>query len=317
MQKSDMQFLHILANCRGSEMVEYAQIECHDCFGIFPGNIMRRTSQSKAIGRSVQAGNPLDQDSMRHVLETATTHYDYSEALLCPNCLFKRRLKKFIKFALLAAVIGAGIYWYTTRSTSSGSDYDLGNNSDDNSESTEVRGDYIAEQSVAMQASSTEPILDETQGDVRASEATAANSDDTIAEPLEPVLDTPQPKSEAVRYPVPIGNRENWISYDDYPRQALKQQREGTTGFRLDVDDRGNASDCQITRPSGSSDLDAAACRVLMERSRFRPATNSQGQPVPSSYASTISWQLPDKPERNSKDVGSEIGNLLEGILTR
>ncbi len=60
-------------------MVEYAQIECHDCFGIFPGDIMRRTSQSKAIGRSVQAGNPFDQDSMRHALETATTHYANSE----------------------------------------------------------------------------------------------------------------------------------------------------------------------------------------------------------------------------------------------
>lgn len=97
-------------------MVEYAQIECHDCFGIFPGNLMRRKSQSKAIGRSVQAGNPFDQDSMRHALETATTHYGHSEILLCPKCLSKRRLKKLVKFAVLAAIVGARIYWYTTRS---------------------------------------------------------------------------------------------------------------------------------------------------------------------------------------------------------
>src|SRR3546814_10198618 len=67
------------------------------------------------------------------------------------------------------------------------------------------------------------------------------------------------------------------LTPDDYPSRALREEREGTTGFKLAIDANGKVVDCQITSSSGSPDLDAEACKNLMRRARFRPAEDTDG----------------------------------------
>jgi protein TonB len=97
-----------------------------------------------------------------------------------------------------------------------------------------------------------------------------------------------QPKAAA-----PKGNPANWATTNDYPSRALREEREGSTGFRVTVGTDGKVSDCQVTRSSGSPDLDQATCDNIRRRARFAPATDGEGNPTTGSYSSTIRWVIP------------------------
>lgn len=97
-----------------------------------------------------------------------------------------------------------------------------------------------------------------------------------------------QPKS-----PVPKGNPGNWANSNDYPSGPLRREEEGVTGFRVTVSSDGRVQSCEITRSSGSPDLDSATCSLISRRGRFSPATDSDGQPITGSWASSVRWQIP------------------------
>lgn len=84
----------------------------------------------------------------------------------------------------------------------------------------------------------------------------------------------------------------NYISYDDYPAQALSEGREGITHFRLVIGADGRVRSCEIARSSGHSDLDAATCRIMRSRARFRPARNDAGQAVESTFEQRMTWSI-------------------------
>jgi len=104
-----------------------------------------------------------------------------------------------------------------------------------------------------------------------------------------PVVNRVQPKD-----PEPRGNPGNWATPNDYPRRALREEREGTTGFRVTVSTEGRVTDCQITRSSGHPDLDEATCQNITRRARFRAATDGNGDPTSGSYSNSVRWVIPD-----------------------
>lgn len=55
----------------------------------------------------------------------------------------------------------------------------------------------------------------------------------------------------------------------------------------LAISPNGRATGCRVYKSSGFPDTDAVACRLAMERLRFRPAANGAGEPI----ASTFYWQ--------------------------
>src|SRR3546814_1061210 len=60
----------------------------------------------------------------------------------------------------------------------------------------------------------------------------------------------------------------------DYPLQALREGRKGTSHFSVTVGTDGRAKDCVITKSSGSADLDAETCRMMtmkIGRAHVRP----------------------------------------------
>lgn len=82
----------------------------------------------------------------------------------------------------------------------------------------------------------------------------------------------------------------------DYPSPALREGREGVTGFRLAVSANGLPTECAITASSGSSDLDAATCANILRRARFRPALDAKGEPTSGSFSSRVRWVIPKAP---------------------
>ncbi len=106
----------------------------------------------------------------------------------------------------------------------------------------------------------------------------------------------PPPPPGKTRPAVPQGNPASWISMSDYPALALREAREGVTGFRLVVSERGFPAECAITVSSGSSDLDAATCANLLRRARFRPALDVNGRATSGSFSSRVRWFIPKEP---------------------
>ena len=97
-----------------------------------------------------------------------------------------------------------------------------------------------------------------------------------------------QPKSAT-----PKGNPANWATTNDYPSRALREEREGTTGFRVTVGPDGRVTSCDVTSSSGSSDLDDATCANVTRRARFTPAMDGEGNPTSGSYSNRIRWVIP------------------------
>ena len=80
---------------------------------------------------------------------------------------------------------------------------------------------------------------------------------------------------------------------DDYPAGALRGEHQGLVRFRLEIGPDGRVSNCTIRSSSGSSSLDERTCRILRTRSRFVPARDSEGHPVPDTRDGEVTWRLP------------------------
>ena len=116
--------------------------------------------------------------------------------------------------------------------------------------------------------------------------------------PVVPVLAPPAPVAPPPprvqpKQATPKGNPGNWATTNDYPTRALREEREGTTSFRVTVGPDGRVTSCEITGSSGSDDLDAATCSNVTRRARFNPATDGEGNPTSGSYSNRVRWVIP------------------------
>lgn len=109
-----------------------------------------------------------------------------------------------------------------------------------------------------------------------------------------PAVAPPPPPSAPPKAAVPRGNPASWATSNDYPARALREEREGTTGFRVSVGTDGRVTDCQVTSSSGHPDLDQATCANITRRARFTPAKDGSGNAVTGSYSSRIRWVIPE-----------------------
>ena len=90
------------------------------------------------------------------------------------------------------------------------------------------------------------------------------------------------------------GNEAEWVTTDDYPAQALREGRYGTSGTELQIGRDGRVRSCIIVASSGSADLDAVACARLTARARFRPARDRRGRAVEGTFNRRVVWMIPD-----------------------
>jgi protein TonB len=110
--------------------------------------------------------------------------------------------------------------------------------------------------------------------------------------PPPPAAPPPPPRFTATKAS-PRGNPGSWATTNDYPSRALREEREGTTSFRVTVGPDGRVADCQVTGSSGHPDLDAATCENVRRRARFTPAKDSEGNPTTDTYSNRVRWVIP------------------------
>lgn len=82
--------------------------------------------------------------------------------------------------------------------------------------------------------------------------------------------------NSAADFPVPPGGR---------------QARFGTSvTVYMTVGTDGRASNCRVVRPSPDPEADTIVCRLAVQRFRFRPATDRDGNPVAATYGWRQEW---------------------------
>ncbi len=112
-----------------------------------------------------------------------------------------------------------------------------------------------------------------------------------VAPPPPPPAPPPAPSKAAGASP--RGNPGGWATPNDYPARALREERAGTTRFRVNIGPDGRVTDCQITGSSGHADLDEATCKNVTRRARFKPAVDSAGNPIADTYSNAVRWEIP------------------------
>lgn len=90
-----------------------------------------------------------------------------------------------------------------------------------------------------------------------------------------------------------IGGR---LKDSDYPLEAGEQGVSGRVGVRFVVAVDGRVSACQVTRSSGSRLLDDTTCRLIVQRYRYKPAHDADGEPFESVIVQNESWIIHEDP---------------------
>lgn len=93
---------------------------------------------------------------------------------------------------------------------------------------------------------------------------------------------------------IPFNSPAQWVGPFDYPSDALRDKREGTTIFELTISEQGKVSDCNIRVSSGHRDLDEATCGAIMKRANFYKGLNESDIPIESKYSNRVRWQIPE-----------------------
>jgi protein TonB len=96
------------------------------------------------------------------------------------------------------------------------------------------------------------------------------------------------------------GTRARWLSGSidgsDYPEVAYRAHVSGIVHMRFTVEASGRVGDCRVTRSSGSRELDAATCRLIVKRFRYRPARDAEGRPIASLVLGVHEWGVGPEP---------------------
>lgn len=80
------------------------------------------------------------------------------------------------------------------------------------------------------------------------------------------------------------------IRDSDFPDALRETTRGGRVGVRYVVRTDGSATDCRVVSTSGEPLLDAATCRMIEQRFRFRPSRDGYGRPVPVTILQYHEW---------------------------
>ncbi len=116
--------------------------------------------------------------------------------------------------------------------------------------------------------------------------------------PPPPIVPPPPAAPPAPRFTpksaTPKGSGQGtWVTDSDYPSRALRENKEGVTGYRVSIGPDGKVTDCSVTSSSGSPELDETTCTNIKRRARFNPAMDGEGQPTSGSFSGRVRWKIP------------------------
>ncbi|MGF7152039.1 protein TonB [Sphingomonas zeicaulis] len=114
------------------------------------------------------------------------------------------------------------------------------------------------------------------------------------AAPAPPAPPAAPPAPRLAQPAVARGDQGSWVTQDDYPPRALREERVGTSAVAWDINTEGRVENCRVTSSSGSPDLDEAACKNITRRARYKPALDNAGNPIRSGASRRVVWRMPD-----------------------
>lgn len=79
-------------------------------------------------------------------------------------------------------------------------------------------------------------------------------------------------------------------SAKDYPRETRELRKDDYVIVAITVSAEGKPTACRIVRPSKDAQANAITCTLAMQRFRFKPATDVEGNPVASTYGWRQRW---------------------------
>lgn len=106
-------------------------------------------------------------------------------------------------------------------------------------------------------------------------------------------LDVARHKGLTVRAQ-PATKPASWMTDADYPRNMAERRMRGIVNFRLMIDAEGSVTACHIQQSTRPAEFDEAVCKGLMSRAKFKPALDADGQPMPSFYRNTVTFDFYD-----------------------
>lgn len=79
-------------------------------------------------------------------------------------------------------------------------------------------------------------------------------------------------------------------SAKDFPRDTRDLRKDDYVIIAITVSAEGKPTACRIHRPSKDAQANAITCTLALQRFRFKPATDAQGNPVASTYGWRQRW---------------------------
>lgn len=116
--------------------------------------------------------------------------------------------------------------------------------------------------------------------------------------PREPMVmanrpEPPDPRTALPRHAKPADSPGDWITSEDYPASALRENLAGSVKFRFTIEPDGHVRDCVPIRSSGSPLLDSTACGIFTLHARYWPARDRHGKAIAETATQTVRWQIP------------------------
>lgn len=104
----------------------------------------------------------------------------------------------------------------------------------------------------------------------------------------------PPARPNLARGAVPAADRLRWITTEDYPTAALRQNVEGVVVVDAEIGADGRVQSCAVVQSSGSALLDTTTCRLYTKRAHFTPALDADGKPIAAHRTDRFRWQIPN-----------------------
>jgi periplasmic protein TonB len=92
--------------------------------------------------------------------------------------------------------------------------------------------------------------------------------------------------------PQPKGNPGMWVTSEDYPSNALRNEHQGRVTVRFYVTAEGRIESAEVVDSTATPELDAATIKNVTRRGRFNPATR-KCVPVPGEFTRSFNWLIP------------------------
>lgn len=101
-----------------------------------------------------------------------------------------------------------------------------------------------------------------------------------------------------------------------YPPRAIAAHEEGTVGFRVTLDSKGEVTGCAVTRTSGHALLDEETCQLITLHAQFRPDAGLSPSQVRTSEGQIV-WRLPATTPAGSAASKGMQGSQPEKIVCK